>query len=135
MRRRFGHSLRVVASGPGHGNFRPVKIFAGITGGLLLLFGGVIIIAGMVAAGDNSRVTTTGLHGWECEPNQRKQVCEWTGPSPGKMVSPMVQVLAGGAFTLAGSILLAAPVLAGAKQQPAPAAFVPGLPMGPPSMH
>lgn len=112
-----------------------MKLFAGITGALMLMLGGVIILIGMVAAGDNSRVSNTGLHGWECEPDQRKQVCEWTGPSPGKMVSPMVQVLAGGAFTLAGSILLAAPVLAPSRQQqPVQPAFAPAPPMGPP-MH
>lgn len=108
-----------------------MKLFAGIAGGLMVLLGGVIIIAGMVAAGDNSRVTTSGLHGWVCEPDQRKEVCEWTGPTPGAMVAPMVQVLAGGAFTLAGAVLLAAPVLAGGRQpQPAPIAYPP--PMGPP---
>ena len=108
-----------------------MKLFAAITGSLMLLLGGVIIVVGMMAAGDNGRVSNTGLHGWECKPDERNQVCEWTGPSPGKMVTPVVQVLAGGAFTLAGSILLAAPVLAGNRQpQPAPVAYPP--PMGPP---
>jgi hypothetical protein len=94
-----------------------MKLFAGITGALMVMIGGVIILIGLVGGGDNARVGSSGLHGWECTPREKTQVCEWTGPSPGEMVSPMVQVLAGGALTLAGSILLAAPVLAGARQQ------------------